>query len=199
MSLVNQQPPSLEPYFFRDLANGIQQQMYFWGQDVQRPEGNFLVKQGFERSPSLGLPGTSRYRLPWKGGTIELYGSCAGWYGPESGFTFIRSRGHCDIWLSGEETPIPGAWQTHLLAKEASREELYEASLTFLDWLITYEHAVLEEFVKHYREANYRRYKKVPKARQWIRPEAALSWFECFCQSPEKLVRPKKLAFDVDA
>ena len=73
--------PTIANHFFLDLAEGIQQQMYFWGQDVIRPEGNFLVEQGFVRSPSEGAKGTSCYRLPWQNGHIELYGACAGWYG----------------------------------------------------------------------------------------------------------------------
>ena len=81
---------TIAPFFLRDLAEGIQQQMYFWGQDVRRPEGNFLVEQGFARSPTTGLKGTSCYRRDWQGGHIELYGSCAGWYGKSNGFTFIR-------------------------------------------------------------------------------------------------------------
>jgi len=182
---VIQQIPQLAPYFFRDLAEGIQQQMFFWGQDVSRPDGNFLVEQGFERSPSLGIKGTSRYRLPWQEGHIELYGSCAGWYGEDSGFSFIRPRHRCVIWLSGSETPIPGA--------------LYQASLPFLDWLIAYEHGVLDCFGKDYREKNYRKYAKVPKAKEWLKPAAALSWFQCFRESPELLVRPKKFSDGNDA
>jgi len=187
------QPPqtTIAPYFLRDLADGIQQQMFFWGQDVRRPEGNFLVAQGFQRSPSLGAKGTSQYRLPWKNGHIELYGSCAGWYGPEGGFTFIRPRRRCAIWLSGEETPIPGAWQRELIAKSTPHNELYLASLPFLDWIINYEHAVLTRFGKSYREANHREYNKVPKAKAWIQPTAALQWLQCFRETPDQLIRPK--------
>ncbi len=140
----------IAPCVLRDLANGIQQQMYFWGQDVLRPEGNFLVQQGFERSPSKGLKGTSCYRRQWRGGHIELYGSCAGWYGQENGFTFIRPKKQCAIWLSGHATPIPGSWQTHLIQQKTTKQELYVASLPFLDWLITYERAVLEAFGNAY-------------------------------------------------
>ncbi len=184
--------PSFAPYFIRDLADGIQQQMFFWGQDVCRPEGNFLVTQGFERSASLGAKGTSRYRLPWQKGHIELYGSCAGWYGPEVGFTFIRPRRRCAIWLSGTETPIPGAWQRKLIEQGTKSRELHLASRPFLDWMIAYEHAVLTRFGHSYREANYERYRKVPKAKTWLRPESALSWLQCFRHHPDQLIRPKK-------
>ncbi len=186
--------PTIAPYFLRDLAEGIQQQMYFWGQDVLRPEGNFLVSQGFKRSPSTGLKGTSCYRREWQEGHIELYGSCAGWYGASGGFTFIRPWKRCAIWLSGHTTPIPGSWQKELLELSASRTELYHASLPFLDWLISYEEAVLDRFGKAYRQNVYWQYSKNPKNKAWVDPATALRWFQCYRGHPEQLVRPKKLS-----
>ncbi|MGB2403447.1 MAG: hypothetical protein ACPIA7_08565 [Akkermansiaceae bacterium] len=183
----------IENYFFRDLAEGMQQQMYFWGQDVLRAEGNFLVREGFERSRSEGLKGTSCYRLAWQNGHIELYGACAGWYGGGRGFTFIRPRKRCVIWLSDQLTPVPGAWRNDLISKATTKHELYEASLPFLDWLISYEKAVTTRYGSAYRLMNYRDYKKVPKTKAWVTPEAALQWFQCFRESPEQLVRPKKI------
>jgi hypothetical protein len=181
---------TIPPCFLRDLSEGLQQQMFFWGQDVQRPTGNFLKEQGFERGPSKGAKGTSCYRLPWQGGHVELYGACVGWYGAEGGFTFIRPRRRCFIWESGEETPVPGAWQVGLL-KPASGRELYEASVPFLDWLLAYEDAVLARFGSAYRDENYLSYRKVPKAKQWVEPAAALQWFRGLRDSPGEVKRPK--------
>lgn len=164
--------------------------MFFWGQDVLRPTGNFLKEQGFERSPSKGSKGTSCYRLNWQGGHVELYGSCAGWYSQEGGFTFIRPRRRCYLWNSVEETPTPGAWQKGCL-ESATKIELYNAALPFLDWLIAYEHAVLTGFGRSYRRENFRKYRKVPKAKQWVEPSAALQWFKCLRDSPGELQRPK--------
>lgn len=186
--------PQLAPCFYRDLSEGIQQQMFFWGQDVVHPRGNFLVRQGFQRLPSKGLKGTSRYRLEWQDGHIELYGACAGWYGPSGGFTFIRQRKRCAIWRSGKITPVPGAWKNELIANDATKEELYLASLPFLDWLISYEQNVRANLSTQHREANYAKYRKVPKARAWIEPHAALAWFQCFRNTPEQLLRPKSFA-----
>ena len=97
--------PIITPYFLRDLAEGIQQQIFFWGQDVLRPEGNFLLEQGFEQSPSTGLKGTSCYRREWQQGHVELYGSCAGWYSESGRFTFIRPWKRCVVWRSGDSPP----------------------------------------------------------------------------------------------
>lgn len=184
---------TIAPFFLRDLAEGIQQQMYFWGQDVRRPEGNFLVEQGFARSPTTGLKGTSCYRRDWQGGHIELYGSCAGWYGKSNGFTFIRPWQRCLIWRSGESTPIPGSWDKTLMELSATKNEIYQASLPFLDWLISYEYAVLAEFGRAYRQRNYWEYRKKTKSKAWVEPATALRWFQCYREHPEQLMRPKKL------
>ena len=108
MAIASPRKPIVAPYFLRDLSEGIQQLMYFWGLDVIHPEGNFLIEQGFDRSPSKGIKGTSCYRCSWQNGYIELYGSCAGWYGCGNGFAFIRPKRRCFIWLSDAMTPIPG-------------------------------------------------------------------------------------------
>ena len=185
--------PSIAPYYLRDLADGIQQQMFFWGQDVQRPGGNFFVEQGFTRSPSTGLKGTHCYRREWQQGHIELYGSCAGWYGEGGGFTFMRPWHRCVIWRSEETTPIPGSWQKSLIERSATRSDLYQASLPFLDWLISHEYAVLAKFGKAYRLENYKDYRKRSKTKTWLPPTEALRWLQCYRERPEQLVRPKKL------
>jgi len=184
----------LAPWHLRDLAAGLQQQMFFWGQDVVHPAGNLLVRNGFERLPSKGLKGTSCYRREWQGGIIELYGSCAGWYGPKEGFTFMRPRKRVVIWDSGETTPIPGKRELESIRAGVSKEELHAASRPFLDWLISYERKVIDQFGIAYREENYLKYDKVPKATSWIWPEAALRWMTTFRDSPDELVRPKQLS-----
>lgn len=191
---MNRSTPTIAPYFLRDLAEGIQQQMYFWGQDALRPEGNFLVEQGFTRSPSTGIKGTSCYRREWQQGHIELYGSCAGWYGESGGFTFIRPWQRCVIWRSSETTPIPGSWQKKHIKSSAPKIEIYQASLPFLDWLISYEYAVLAKYGRAYRQKNYWDYDKKSRTKAWVEPATALRWFQCYRKSPEQLVRPKKLS-----
>lgn len=182
------------PYFFRDLAEGIQQQMFFWGQDVCHPSGNFLVRQGFERLASEGAKGTSRYRMPWMGGEVELYGACAGWYGEGSGFVFIRPMKRCVVWRSSEVRPIPGAWQRELIARPLKRDELYEMAKPFLDWMISYEKELVGCLGEEHRMANFAKYDKVPKARVWLEPKRAREWFGCFRTTPELLVRPRMMA-----
>lgn len=182
--------PVIAPHFFNDLAKGILQQMFFWGKDVSHLKGNILVSQGFVRTPTLTSVGTSKYRLPWQGGHIELYGSCAGWYGSSGGFTFIRPRKRCALWLSGDETPVPGDWKEEFIGRRAHRKELYLASLPFLDWLISYEQEIVKRYGNNYRNINFKNYAKLPKAKVWLKPSDALTWFQCFRDAPSELTRP---------
>ena len=184
----------LAPWHIRDLAEGLQQQMFFWGQDVNHPAGNQLVQNGFVRTPSKGLKGTSCYRLEWQDGHLELYGSCAGWYGQQGGFSFIRPRKRVVIWENENTTPIPGKWQPEFVKTSATKEELHAASKPFLDWLISYEQTILNQFGTAYREENYLRYQRVLKATSWIKPHAALRWITCFRDTPDRLVRPKNFS-----
>ena len=182
----------LSPVLMRDLAAGLQQQMYFWGQDVTHSQGNLFLSRGFERKPSTGIKGTSCYTCEWQGGCIELYGSCAGWYGVQGGYCFIRPWRRSVIWNSKDSTPIPGHWQKEQIQKKPDRSAIYKASLPFFDWLISYEEFVEETFGKSYRQSNYESYRKVPKARAWMAPEQSLAWFKEYRERPESLVRPKK-------
>ena len=106
------------------------------------------------------MKGTSCYRRSWQSGYIELYGSCAGWYGKGSGFTFIRPKKKCFLWLSDSVTPIPGEWQDQLINRSASLDELYIASQPFLDWILFYERAVRKRYGIAYRMQNYMDYQR---------------------------------------
>jgi|TARA_B100000073_G_C23490069_1_gene475231 hypothetical protein len=94
-------------------------------------------------------------------------------------------------------TPIPGNWQDHLIDKSATCEELYLASRPFLDWLISYEEAVIKRFGGDYRMQNYKDYQRVPMAKSWIEPVDALGWFRCFRERPDKLERARKFQQDI--
>lgn len=182
-------PASITARTLRELANGLQQFMFFWGQDILHPAGNIMVQEGFSRRPSTGLKGTSCYHRPWQGGALELYGSCAGWYGKDGGFTFIRPQKRCVIWDSGEETPIPGVWQPECI-KKCTREELHQAAQPFLDWLLSYEENILEFYGEAYRVNVYQRYCNVSHSKPWKEPTDAIQWFKGFRDSPEELSTP---------
>ena len=52
-----------------DFTRALGQQMFYWGRDVLTGR-NLLLEAGFEKRVSMGLQGTSCYRLPWGGSGV---------------------------------------------------------------------------------------------------------------------------------
>lgn len=178
----------------RDLTAGLKQQMFFWGKDVVHPDGNLLVRQGFSKSPSAGLQGTSCYGLDWQGGRIELHGACAGWYPRDGGegFIFIRPLGKCHVWL-GQSAPVPGEWPADLIAP-TDFEKLHACAAPFLDWWLQSERWIDELLGGSYRTNCFRHFKRLPKAKPWLPPVAAMEWVAQLRDAPRSMARSKRFA-----
>ncbi|WP_367873286.1 hypothetical protein [Luteolibacter sp. Populi] len=176
----------------RDLTAGLRQQMFFWGKDAVHPSGNLFQKHGFDRRPSPGLQGTSCYGLPWQAGHIELHGACAGWYPLDRspGFVFIRPLGKCFLW-QGSTAPVPGEWPPEMRV-DSKPEMLREAGLPFFTWWLDWEQRILEGQGKAYRHGCYRHFRKLPKSKPWLPPEAAREWLSRFMDEPAKLARSNR-------
>ncbi|NJR41629.1 MAG: hypothetical protein HC767_02145 [Akkermansiaceae bacterium] len=179
----------------RDLSVGLKQQMFFWGRDVVSPRGNLLVEQGFEKTRSTGLQGTSCYGMDWQDGRVELHGACAGWYpeNGESGFIYIRPLGKCFTWLESQ-APIPGQWPEESLAP-LGPNELHQACYPFIDWWLHSEQWIEKSLGSAYRADCYRQHKRLPKSKSWLPPITAARWLEQFRKNPMNLERAKR--FDV--
>lgn len=175
---------------YRDLAAGLQQQMFFWGKDAEHPKGNLFVRTGFEKRPSGGLTGTSCYRLTWGDGTIELHGSHAGWLGKEGGMIYIRPFQRCVRWLD-IDPPVPGKYSRDHYST-GSNMELHRVSRPFFDWWLAHERKVNEMTPTGYRDSCHRLFKKLPRGRAWLRPEAAIRWVARLRDSPGDLPRAKR-------
>jgi len=175
---------------FRDLAAGLFQQMFFWGKDVVHPAGNLFLRTGFEKRPSTGLTGTSCYSLPWQGGSIELHGAHAGWFGDDGGFLFVRPLGRCLRWLEATP-PVPGEWDGGRYQRRAD-PDLHAAARPFFDWWLSQEASVLRLTQPGYREACFRHFKKLPKTRAWLRPADGIRWIEGLRDHPETLPRARR-------
>ncbi|RYD35675.1 MAG: hypothetical protein EOP85_18825 [Verrucomicrobiaceae bacterium] len=161
-----------------ELAKGLKQQMYFWGRDVLHPSGNLLQQQGFLKSPSMGLQGTSCYSLPYEGGTIELHGACAGWYpasGGEDGFIYIRPMAKCFLWKGGP-APVPGEWPLESLTP--IQGELPESATRFIRWWIQSEQWVTAHTGPDYRTECHRVHKRLPTSKAWLRPAEMMEWLQ---------------------
>ena len=175
---------------FRDLVEGLKQQMFFWGKDAIHPEGNLFLRTGFEKRESTGLQGTSCYRLPWQKGALELHGSHAGWLNSDGGIFFLRPLGRCVHWLD-HAPPVPGQYPRGRYCAKTN-QELYLLAHPFLDWWLDHEAAVLRLAGEGYREACHRQYKRLPRSRAWLRPEQATRWVTGLRDHPEDLRRVRR-------
>jgi hypothetical protein len=178
--------------YFRDLAAGFDQQMFFWGRDAIHPDGNLFVRSGFQKRASTGLQGTSCYSLPWQGGIIELHGSHAGWIGEGGGFLFVRPLKRCVRWLD-TSPPVPGVWPQEKFNTTDSAG-LHALAIPFLDWWIAHEREVARLAGPRFRDNCYRQYRKLPKTRPWLTPATAIRWITTFRDAPESLTRARKFA-----
>jgi hypothetical protein len=176
----------------RDFTAGLKQQMFYWGRDVVHPSGNLLVAQGFAKRKSGGLQGTSCYQLDWQQGRIELHGACAGWYGPDGGFVFIRPHGKCHGWLDAEP-PVPGHWPCESI-HEPGPEALRRLSLPLLEWWLHYEREVRDLLGPSYRVGCHRHFKKLAGSKPWLPPGPDIRWLERLRSNPASLERWKSFA-----
>lgn len=182
-------PDSIAP-LFRDLATGLRQQMFFWGKDVVLSDGNLFVRTGFHKRPSAGIQGTSCYSLPWHGGTIELHGTHAGWFGDGEGFLFVRPLQRCLRWLGGTP-PAPGQWPRQSYSSRPDAR-MHALARPFLDWWLSHEEKVRELTSPRYREACYRHHRKLPGSRAWLTPTDSVRWVRGFRDDPARLPRARR-------
>lgn len=176
----------------RDVTAGLKQEMFFLGRDVTHPSGNLLVRAGFERRPSGGLQGTSCYGLPWQDGRIELHGACAGWYPADGGpgFVYIRPLGRCIPWIGGKP-PIPGEWIAGT-GRSTDPSALRAAGLPFFSWWLSWEEQIMRSWGLDYRTSCYRHFRKLPKSRAWLPPQAAIDWLGYFLADPMGTARSSR-------
>jgi hypothetical protein len=176
-----------------DFTAALGQQMFFWGRDVVT-EGNLLLEAGFEKRPSLGLQGTSCYRLGWGGGWVELHGACAGWFpAGESGagFLFIRADRRCYSHRLGEAV-VPGRYDYAALESSDWRQVLRDAQ-RFAGWLCEYEGWILRRKGLLYRRGCWEMYAKLTASRPWLEVELAQQWLRRFASGDRKLERSRML------
>jgi len=166
--------PTLPVTVLTDAARGLAQQMALWGHDVRHPAGNALVRFGMERSPSLGLTGTSCYSMPWENGRIDLHGAVASWTSLENrpGCVFPRDAGRIQLWRE-RRPPVPG--RDH--GTGAPTDERWEAFRPFVRWLVAYETWVFSVLGDAWRTEAHRAITRLPKGKPWLPPSRALAWW----------------------
>lgn len=176
----------------KDCATGFYQQMYFLGKDVIHPKGNQLTCYGFEKSPSLGLKGTSCYGQKSSEGLIELYGSCAGMYSEESQLVFLRKRCRFYHWLP-EHRLVAGQWSQEQV-DPGQPEDVFRSLAPLLKWWLEYEAWIEKRWGSNYRMQCYKEWGRLKSKEPWLRPDLAVEWVMEFLQKGEQVQRPKQFA-----
>lgn len=173
----------------KSCAQGFYQQMYFWGKDVLHPNGNQLEAYGFKKSPSKGLKGTSCYTYTSDLYTIELYGSCAGYYSSTTQAVFLRNRCKFYEWLPTHPL-IAGHWSRHDL-EWRDPQSTFQSIQPLLHWWITYEQWIAERFESSYRQRCFTEWKKAKGKFIWLPPSLAVEWVSAFLQQKDRHTQPK--------
>lgn len=178
----------------RDAAACLYSQMYYWGRDVLHPGGNLLVAYGFTRVARTTPGGTSRYRLPWGGGTIDLHGLRAGWHPPAGdgpGIVFQRARHGWGLWR--EESPDSTAMEESSAGAPCLAHErplMLARAARFMGWVREYETWALDRWGPRERTAHHASYLRLRPRRWWLPPGLSLTWMGGFADHPQSVRRP---------
>lgn len=179
-------PPPLKIY--RYFLRGMEQQMWMLGQDA-RHGGNLLLRHGFERFRT-SRQGSSRYRLPWRGATVELHSFCAGLYRADApGFIYIRGKYNA-FRYDGTEPPNPESFcHAPLAIPEHTQlsDPFFAAVALYLDWAEEYE-AWIEKLVGPGYRTNLFPHCPLP----WLPPAEARRWLRTFRDQPLATPVPRR-------
>ncbi len=163
---------------YKQLIRGLEQQLWFFGQDTLNRENNLLERYGFDRHRTPEHDGSSRYQISLGLRTVELHSFCVGIYGNnQDGFLYVRAHNRAYVYL-GETPPLPGSYLKELLIFPLGRESkrrFYESSCDFLKWMELYENWIDATYGKRYRLDCYERYH-----RKWLEPDQARKWFHTY-------------------
>ncbi len=190
-------PSSRVRSLLRDAARGLGQQMFFWGCDARHREGNLMTRAGMKRIArnERGGEGSSRYRMEWEGGRVEIHSFCAGWYGGRGregeGVIFIRGQERI-FSCAGGQPLTPGRYERGRMTGE-SVDEVIRLARPFLGWVLEYERRVRQLAGESYREECRELYGRKVHGRAWLPPAMAERWYRSFLQMPERTGRPRDM------
>lgn len=190
--LANPAVPVPRMKIYHYLMRGLEQQMWFFGQDV-RHGSNLLARYGFLPSRETGLQGSSRYRFVSEVGLLELHSFCVGLYREKQpGFIFVRGRMNAYL-HGGKAPPHPGRYLGESLAIPRSEWEwqaFQEAAGSFLGWVLDY-----ERWIDRLAGENYRRALQPHCPMPWLAPESARAWLQAYREAPDRVSVPRRKNF----
>ncbi|MBO0777735.1 MAG: hypothetical protein J2P37_02805 [Ktedonobacteraceae bacterium] len=135
------------------------QQMWCWGQDIRRAEGNLLLAYGFtHQRPPAGTAGSTAYHLHRaERDTIVLWGFGVFYAQPALGGLFLKRYGFRPR-LTPDAQPPMQAWGLEQLPTlrlprcDEHRRLMARLFSPMLSWMGTYEAWVLQQYGSAYRE-----------------------------------------------
>lgn len=160
----------------------LSQQIWCWGRDILRPEGNFLLEIGFDRIKAPADRGkcTSVYTLEFPEGRRVVLRGFGVFYGDDRlGGVFLpryEFRPRCTSESELKCPPWSDSDLPNLTAPDESRlETCVSLTVDLIDWLATYESRVAERLGAEYRQSTLDAWKVT---RQPVLPatEMATAW-----------------------
>jgi len=151
----------------RDFAAGLlSQQIWCWGQDIKRPEGNWLLRLGFERTkpPEKQERCASMYQMELPPGRRIVLRGFGVFFGEDfRGGMFLERNAFApkftdqsclidDLWSCEDLPPL----RTPETGSEVTKCRLMLLSL--IDWIVEYEFQVRQQLGNAYRAETLRRW-----------------------------------------
>lgn len=151
----------------RRAAALLDQQLWCWGRDIVRPEGNLLLGLGMcrYRSTEPGLNCTAYTGRVAGDGVVWLWGFGLLFCLPDIGGVFLRRYGFDPVLVTEPQRPVHALEQLGQFVRptsarhRATAEKLVRAAA---GWVAGYEHWIAETFGTTYREATLAARDKLP-------------------------------------
>jgi len=143
----------------------LSQQIWCWGQDIIRPEGNWLLEQGFqrERPPADRPKCTSVYTLRMPADRcVVLRGFGVFWGDKRYGGVFLRRFEFKPLYSEASQLDCP-PWSEEDMPELSASQQLDDRSretllLDLINWIGEYEAVVADKFGPEYRRANLQKW-----------------------------------------
>lgn len=136
----------------------LDQQLWCWGRDVARPEGNVLLGLGMcrYRSTEPGLDRTAYTGRVAGDGVVWLWGFGLLFCLPDIGGVFLRRYGFDPVLVTEPQRPVHALEHLGRFVRPTSARQLATAEALVraaAGWVAGYEHWIAETFGTSYREA----------------------------------------------